>query len=205
MFPIAELIKNNSRAVFAAGAAFLLLGMLSAFAPVFSSAAVSGIVGVALAAAGVSRIVFCFSADSFGRGALEFLVGALGVAAGVVMIARPEIGAPSLVIVLAAFFAAAGIASLVAVWQLRNQKGWGWPLASGVVNLALVWMLGSEWPLSGYVAVGLYSGASLIVSGIQMMMLGSMGDAAAEQFEDDVLQVRDEVAEILEEAEASAA
>ena len=49
--------------------------------------------------------------------------------------------------------------------------GWGWMLFSGIVTLALGWMVYKQWPVSGLWFIGLYLGIDMILNGWTWIML----------------------------------
>ena len=99
--------------------------------------AVTVLVGLLLAAAGMVEIVFAFKSDSFGKGVLVFLFGGLGLLAGLVALVTPVASLAVLTIVLAGLFFIGGVVDIVLAVRLRPEEGWGWMLLSGIVSIAL--------------------------------------------------------------------
>jgi hypothetical protein len=83
----------------------------------------------------------------------SLLSAALGIGAGLVLLAWPVGGAVSLTLVLIVFFLIEGIASIMYALEHRQQLSgrWGWMLASGIVDLILAAMslLGFRAPRHG--------------------------------------------------------
>jgi uncharacterized membrane protein HdeD (DUF308 family) len=100
---------------------------------------------------------------------------------GLVMLARPLLGLASITLVLISYFLVDGVMEIVASFQLKPQKGWGWMLVGGIATLALAFMIGSDWPLSGAWAIGVLVGVRLLFAGWSMIALGSIGDAIADE------------------------
>ena len=48
---------------------------------------------------------------------------------------------------------------------------WGWPLASGILNVLLGLLIWAQWPLSGLWVIGLFVGIELIFSGWMWVMI----------------------------------
>lgn len=179
----ARSIQIAARTSFILGVATLIAGVLAVAAPLLAGTAINAIVGVLLIAGGITRTLFCFKAESFGRGALAALLGGLAVVGGCLVLANPMLGLASITTLLVAYFVADGVVSVMGALQVRGQRGWGWMLFHGIVALALSWMIWSEWPLSGAWAVGTLVGINLIFSGFHMIMLGAAADAVADGVE----------------------
>ena len=163
--------------------ALTIFGILAIMAPLFTGAAVTILVGVLMIAAGITRGVFAFRAQSFGKGALAFLLGAIIAFGGVLLLARPLIGLASMTAVLAVFFFADGIMEAVYAFQLRPVKGWGWLLFSGIASGLLGFLIMYQWPVSGAWAIGVLVGVRLIFTGWSVIALGSFARSAVEEVE----------------------
>ena len=153
------------------GILVLVLGILCIMSPMAAGVATASFVAVFLVAAGAIRLVWAFKAESFGKGALAFLLGAVSIGGGILLLGRPLLGVTSLTLLLAGYFVVEGISVTVASFKLRPEPGWGWMLMDGVVTLILAWMIGSEWPLSGAWAVGTLVGVRLLIAGWTMIFL----------------------------------
>ncbi len=176
---IAESVKGNATILFIMGIATVILGVLAMMCPMISGVAVSMLVGILLIAAGIARSIFAFKAESWGKGILAFLLGALTVIIGVVMVARPLLGLASITLVLAGYFFIDGIFEIFGSFKLKPTQGWGWMLFGGVVSVLLAILIMYQWPVSGAWAVGILVGVKLIFTGTAMTMLGSVGRRAA--------------------------
>jgi len=107
----------------------------------------------------------------------------IGIAAGLLLIARPVTGALSLTLVLIAFFVIEGIASIMYSIEHRNQLSgrWGWMLASGIVDLILAGIIFFGLPGTAAWALGLLVGINMLFGGTAMigMALAARHPAAA--------------------------
>jgi uncharacterized membrane protein HdeD (DUF308 family) len=162
------------------GMTIVILGILAMMAPMISGLAVTVVVAALLLAAGVAMSIYAFSAGSFWRGLLQFLFGGITALAGVVLFARPLLGLASITMVLAVYFLVDGIAAIVLGFRAKPIKGWGWMVFSGIAAIVLSVLIWREWPASGQWAVGILVGVRLVMSGWAMMMLGGLGEAAAD-------------------------
>ncbi len=180
---VANALKEHAGSTVALGYALVLFGILAIMAPFVTGTAVTIFVGVLMIAAGITRGIFAFRAQSFGRGLLMFLLGAVIALGGVLLLARPLIGLASLTIVLAAFFFADGIIEAIYAFQLRPVKGWGWMLYSGIVSGLLGFLIMYQWPVSGRWAIGVLVGVRLVFTGWPIVALGSVARGVVEDAE----------------------
>ena len=56
------------------------------------------------------------------------------------------------------------------LWSARAWK-FSWLLLSGLLSLVFVWLLWSQWPLSGAWAIGVLVGLDLLLLGIALIVL----------------------------------
>jgi uncharacterized membrane protein HdeD (DUF308 family) len=161
-----------------------VLGIFAVMSPLFTGLTVTFLVGMLLFAGGIAQGIFAFQAESFGKGALRFLIGGLSLAAGVVVMATPAQSLGTLTVILAAFFLAGGVTDIVFALRLRPEEGWGWMLFSGIVSMGLAVLIIAQWPVSGIWAVGLLVGVRLIVQGVMLTSLARAGQQALTHLQD---------------------
>ena len=82
--------------------------------------------------------------------------------------------------VLVIYFLVDGISAIWLGFKAKPIKGWGWTVFSGIAAIVLSILIWRNWPLSGPWAIGVLVGARLLFAGWAMMMLGGMGEAAAD-------------------------
>ena len=175
-----DMIKASSRMGTTMGIATMILGFLSIALPMLTGIAVTVLVAVLLLAAGIAMTIYAFSAESFGRGMFQFLFGGITALAGVAIFARPLIGLAAITMVLAIYFFVDGIMAIVAGFQAKPIKGWGWLVFSGAVAVILGVLILRDWPGTAQWLVGLLVGIRLIFAGWSMMMMGGMTEAAVD-------------------------
>ncbi|WP_112479790.1 DUF308 domain-containing protein [Vibrio variabilis] len=73
---LSKQIKANAKLATVAGFSLILLGMLAILSPYLSTLAATKLTSIAIVAAGITLIVYCFKSDHWGKGALQFLMGA---------------------------------------------------------------------------------------------------------------------------------
>jgi class 3 adenylate cyclase/uncharacterized membrane protein HdeD (DUF308 family) len=98
---------------------------------------------------------------------------ALGIGAGVVLLAWPVGGAVSLTLVLIVFFLIEGVASIMYAMEHRQQLSgrWGWMLASGIVDLILAAMIFAGLPGTAAWALGLPVGINMLFGGSALIAM----------------------------------
>ena len=180
---VANALKEHAGSTVVLGYALVIFGILAIMAPFVTGTAVTIFVGVLMIAAGITRGIFAFRAQSFGRGLLMFLLGAVIALGGVLLLARPLIGLASLTIVLAGFFFADGIIESVYAFQMRPVQGWGWLLLSGIASVLLGFLIMYQWPVSGRWAIGVLVGVRLVFTGWPIIALGSVARGVVEDAE----------------------
>ena len=171
-----QLIQASSRQAVVFGLATIIFGILAMFMPLFSGLTVTALVGVLMIAAGITRTIFAFKAESFGKGILVFLFGGISIVCGVIILIHPLLGLATLTLVLAAYFLVDGIFEIIAAFKLRGQRGWFWMLISGISSIVLAYLMWSQWPFSGQWAIGILVGVRLLFAGWGMIALGSAGE-----------------------------
>lgn len=165
--------KVNAGQIMTLGVLSLIAGVFSLIWPWASGIGVTIAIGIALVVGGITRLAGDYSAGSFGRGTLAFIGGALTVLAGLILIFRPGVGLATMTLLLGSFLMVDGIFGAVLAFQIRPEKGWGWVLFSAVMSSLLGILLLSEWPLSGFWAIGTLFGINMVFAAISMMTIGS--------------------------------
>ena len=94
-------------------------------------------------------------------GSVEVVVGSGAV----------ELASGKQVALLACLLMVNGIFKVVAALGYRIGA-WGWPLASGVIDVILGVMIWQGWPASALWVIGLFVGISLLVRGLNRIGLG---------------------------------
>jgi uncharacterized membrane protein HdeD (DUF308 family) len=77
----------------------------------------------------------------------------------------------ALTLLVAALLMVSGIFTIVAALSYRFAA-WGWPLASGIINLLLGILIFLEWPGSALWVIGLFLGINMVFRGVNWIALG---------------------------------
>ena len=167
-----EQVIKPSGTLILPGVALIILGILAMLAPLIAGVSIAILVGIMLMAGGLSQIFFAFKATSFGSGLLAFLIGAVAIICGLLMVAHPLLGLDFLTLLLIVYFIVGGIIEILYALRLRGSGGWGWLLLSGIISLILGALIWSDWPFSDAWAVGILVGVKLLFVGVALISLG---------------------------------
>lgn len=165
-------IKRSAGFSVGLGVMLVVLGFLAIGSPLMTGIAVAYLVGTFVLIGGIFQTIFAFRAKSWGWGILTFLLGALTVLLGLLMIADPLWNLGLLTMFLIVYFFVDGIVEIVHAFQVRPIGGWGWMLFSGIVAVLLAIMIWRQWPLSGAWAIGILVGVKILFNGWAMIALG---------------------------------
>lgn len=155
------------------GILLTVLGMLAILLPAVASLAATLIFGWILLLSGGMGLVTTIRArhaPGFGWSLLSALIG---LVAGVLLLARPVLGTLSLTAVLIAFLMAEGVVSIFYAIEHRKgfSAGWGWMLASGLLDLVLAVILLAGLPGTAVWALGVLLGVNMIVGGAALISM----------------------------------
>jgi uncharacterized membrane protein HdeD (DUF308 family) len=153
------------------GIILVILGAAAIIVPVIATLAFTLFIGWLFLISGGVGLVTTFwmrNAPGFWWALLSAVVS---IAAGVVLIRWPISGTISLTLVLIAFFAVEGIATLMYAFEHKAQLTgrWGWMLMSGVVDLILAGIIFAGLPGSATWALGLLVGINMLFGGTAMI------------------------------------
>jgi len=169
-------MKKSARGSMLWGFLMVILGLFAMLTPAVSGIAVTLMLAVLLLISGLGMVIYSFSSAHFGQGMMRFLFGGITALAGIYMFAQPGMALASLTLFLAMYFVVDGLFSIIAGFRLQEEKGW--IIFNGVVTLLLGAMIWKGWPVSGLWAVGILVGVKLVVGGMVMMAIESVGDSA---------------------------
>ncbi len=171
-------LTSASGKVIAVGAVLSLIGIVFIVKPEALGLGVSSLVGVLLIILGLFRIAFAWLASSWGSTLLRFFIGALAVAAGILVLSDPARSREVLTIVLAVYLLLDGISEIALALPLRPIGGM-WVMLSGIVSIVLAIMIWRQWPASGEWALGILIGVKLLIDGLAILGVGAAARSMA--------------------------
>jgi uncharacterized membrane protein HdeD (DUF308 family) len=155
------------------GIVLFMLGFLAIVIPPLATLAVTIFLGWLFLISGIVGLFTTFWARHAPGFWWSLLSAAIGIGAGLVLLAWPVSGAVSLTLVLIIFFLIEGIASIMYALEHRQQLSgrWGWMLASGIVDLILAAMIFAGLPGTAAWALGLLVGINMIFGGSALVAM----------------------------------
>ncbi|QEU90255.1 HdeD family acid-resistance protein [Streptomyces kanamyceticus] len=105
---------------------------------------------------------------------LGVVVAALNLAAGVVVIRRPEVAAEALTMFAALLFLTGGVFRLVGSLVVRGPQ-FGWTLVQGAFGLLLGILVLGGWPSDSQYVIGCFFSLSLLFDGLGLIATGVGG------------------------------
>ena len=153
------------------GIVLLILGALAIIVPPLATIAATIFLGWLFLISGVIGLFTTFWMRRAPGFWWSLVSAVLGIAAGLVLLAAPIAGAVSLTLVLVAFFVVEGAVSIMfALDHRREMSGrWGWMLVSGLIDLALAFMIFAGLPGTAAWALGLLVGINMVFGGAALI------------------------------------
>ena len=162
------------------GILMIVLGMLGFYQPFVYTVATVVFFGALLLVAGGTGIVAAFKLEGWkGRGG-AILLALLYLIAGVLLVLHPVLGAMSLTLVVAAFLVVSGVVKIWMGFTHREQKGWGWIVASGLLSAVLGILIYAQFPGSGLWVLGLFLAIELLFDGWGLVIMALAAHQAKE-------------------------
>ena len=155
------------------GIVTIILGIAALAAPFVVGESMLLFVGLVVTVAGVLRMIWAFRTHSLRSGIWKFLVGALTLLAGVLILGHPLLASGALTIVLASYLFMDGLVEIMVALALEGVKGKAWVLTGGVLSVLLACLLFFQAPFSGVIAIGVLMGIKLIFIGLIALLLGT--------------------------------
>ncbi|PTE16375.1 HdeD family acid-resistance protein [Pseudogemmobacter blasticus] len=153
--------------------AFFALGGLAALAnPFAASLTVATLVGAVFLIGGVLQLWIAFSDPTLPHRLWNGVVGALGLLAGVFLLANPLQGVLSLTLLLAVLFLLTGAARIIGAFTLRGSQFFWLLLLSGAASALLGALILIWFPEAASSLLGLLLGFELIAEGAALIVLG---------------------------------
>lgn len=161
-----EQLKKKWKHFLFEGIVFVVLGGLAAALPGLTTLSFEMLIGILLVIGGLLQAWRSFQLPEKGTEFfLALLGGVLFLVTGILMLVYPLVGMLTLTMLLALFFLIEGIIESVRAirfWSLDNS---GWLLFSGLVAIAIAWIIWSGWPTSAIWFIGLLIAINLIIYG----------------------------------------
>jgi uncharacterized membrane protein HdeD (DUF308 family) len=153
------------------GAGLVVLGIIALGSVVIASLAAAVVIGALLLVAGAGEVVGAFWCRGWSGFFLHLLSGVFSIVVGLLFFRAPVEALAALTLLVACFLMVGGIFKIVTAASYRFAA-WGWPLASGIIDVVLGVLIWLEWPASALWVIGLFVGISLLFRGFDWIALG---------------------------------
>lgn len=148
------------------GILLVVLGIAAILLPFFSTVVIDTWIGLILASAGVSGIVYAIQTKTEDGFLWKLLLGGLYIGTGILLFVYPLTGVLTLTLLLGSFLLTEGVFETILAFKLKPQPNWGWVLANGLLTIgfgAIIWL---QWPSDAAWLIGTIVGASVLSTGI---------------------------------------
>lgn len=176
----APVVRKNANWLMLLGILLVVLGVIGLGMEVSLTIGSVLFFGFLILAGGILQLIDAFKAEGWKSVLYHILIALLYIAAGIIMITNPLLGAVWMTMVIAAVLIVVGILRIVMGLQLRPLKGWGWTVAAGVATIVLGAMIFAQWPASGLWVIGLFIAIELIMQGWAMIAIAMAAKASTE-------------------------
>lgn len=166
-----ETVKKYSLWYLIQGVLLVVAGVLAIIAPVFSSFALVFLLAWILIISGALQGIGLIGARNVPHFWLQLISAVLAVLIGVLLLRSPDGGLLIMTMLLIVYFMVEGISKVIFALTIRPFPNWGWVLASGLVGIALAFVLWANMPLTADWVLGLMLGLLLVSEGAALTYL----------------------------------
>lgn len=167
-----EDIRNRSGWFTAIGIIFLVLGVAAIAFPWTAALSLDLAIGTILVIAGAAQILQSLSGPRGTTFMPSLALGILALVIGALMLFFPLAGAITLASLVMFFLLLTGTIKTLFAFQVRPVTGWGWILTSGLLSLALGFLILFQFTATNVPWIlGLLLGVDFLFTGIWILML----------------------------------
>ncbi|PIT01607.1 hypothetical protein TSA1_13125 [Bradyrhizobium nitroreducens] len=164
-------VKTHWKAFLFEGILLVVLGVAALILPPLASLAIAIFLGWMFLISGIGGLIVTYWARSTPGFWWSLISAALAVLTGILLLARPIQAVLTLTIVLGAYFLAEGVATIMYALEHRRELSsrWSWLLISGLVDIAISFMVITGLPSSAEWAIGILVGINLLFGGASLI------------------------------------
>ena len=168
---MSKAVKAHWKAFLFEGILLAVLGVAALILPPLASLAITIFLGWMFLISGIGGLIVTYWARSSPGFWWSLISAALAVLAGMLLLARPMQAVLTLTIVLGAYFLAEGVATIMYALEHRRELSsrWSWLLISGLVDIAISFMVIAGLPSSAEWAIGVLVGINLLFGGATLI------------------------------------
>ncbi len=149
----------------------IVLGLLSMYAPYYSSFRIENIIGGIFLVSGLMFATHAFRTWKSRKLVAEMLIGILYLVFGALLLANLTEGATAVALFAGLFLILKGFLKIIYAARLRKEQNWEWVMASGIVSLLTGTIISAGFPEVALQLSGVLVGLDLIFSGLSVFML----------------------------------
>lgn len=166
-----QAVKAHWKAFLFEGILLVVLGIAALILPPLASLATTIFLGWMFLIGGIGGLIATYWARNTPGFWWSLISAALAVLTGMLLLARPMQAVLTLTIVLGAYFLAEGVATIMYALEHRRELSgrWSWLLVSGLVDIAISFMVITGLPSSAEWAVGVLVGINLLFGGASLI------------------------------------
>jgi uncharacterized membrane protein HdeD (DUF308 family) len=164
-------VHEHWKAFLIEGILLVVMGLAAMIVPPLASLAVTIFLGWLFLISGIAGLALTIWARQMPGFWWSLISAALGIAAGIVLLAKPVQGTLTLTIVVGAYFLAEGVATIMYSLEHRRElsERWSWMLFAGVLDILIAAMIITGLPGSAEWAIGLLVGINLLFGGASLI------------------------------------
>ncbi len=168
---MSQAVKTHWKAFLFEGILLAVLGIAALILPPLASLAITIFLGWMFLISGIGGLIVTYWARSTPGFWWSLISAALAVLAGMLLLARPMQAVLTLTIVLGAYFLAEGVTTIMYALEHRRELSgrWSWLLISGLVDIAIAFLVITGLPSSAEWAIGLLVGINLLFGGATLI------------------------------------
>lgn len=166
-----QAVKAHWKAFLFEGILLAVLGIAALILPPLASLATTIFLGWMFLIGGIGGLIATYWARSSPGFWWSLISAALAVLTGILLLARPMQAVLTLTIVLGAYFLAEGVTTIMYALEHRRELSgrWSWLLVSGLVDIAISFMVITGLPSSAEWAIGVLVGINLLFGGASLI------------------------------------
>ncbi|TFV34642.1 HdeD family acid-resistance protein [Bradyrhizobium frederickii] len=166
-----QTVKAHWKAFLFEGILLAILGVAALILPPLASLAIAIFLGWMFLISGIGGLIVTYWARNTPGFWWSLISAALAVLTGILLLARPIQAVLTLTIVLGAYFLAEGVATIMYALEHRRELSsrWSWLLISGLVDIAISFMVITGLPSSAEWAIGILVGINLLFGGASLI------------------------------------
>jgi uncharacterized membrane protein HdeD (DUF308 family) len=164
-------VKAHWKAFLFEGILLAVLGVAALILPPLASLAITIFLGWMFLVSGIGGLIATYWARATPGFWWSLISAALAVLAGMLLLARPMQAVLTLTIVLGAYFLAEGVTTIMYALEHRRELSgrWSWLLISGLVDIAISFMVITGLPSTAEWAIGVLVGINLLFGGATLI------------------------------------